>query len=309
MNTFPIHSLRFAKAYAVTMRPYLLFVSGIVGLTGMSLGTNSNLLQLLPLAAACFLSYGFGQALTDCTQIDTDSLSSPFRPLVQGTVRVQDVRLVSVIGLILCGIVFAWYHPLNILFSILAIAGLNTYTYFKKRWWAGPLYNSWIVFVLGYMCGVSTEASMQLMTSIIAMTACFFGYANFVVSGYFKDVEADRATGYNTIVVVYGRTVSAWVSLILCIATIIPIFVIVTGIIAKAVFVLGAVLGVISQILLFKNRCDDEAHLPITLGLHGYILLLTSVCISLKPSWLTPLVLFYLSFCVFLAIRPSNKQV
>ena len=37
------------------------------------------------------------------------------------------------------------------------------------------------------------------------MAATFFGYANFVLAGYFKDIEADRATGYRTFPVVFGR--------------------------------------------------------------------------------------------------------
>ena len=59
---------RFWQDYAVTMRPYLLFISGISGIAGMSLVTGIPLASLIGLSVLFFLTYGFGQALTDCFQ-------------------------------------------------------------------------------------------------------------------------------------------------------------------------------------------------------------------------------------------------
>jgi len=42
-----------------------------------------------------------------------------------------------------------------------------------------------------------------------AVCAVFFGYANFVVMGYFKDISADRATGYRTFPVTFGWRAAA----------------------------------------------------------------------------------------------------
>jgi len=36
----PVWSMRFVRAYIVTMRPYLLFVSGAAGLVGLSFGAD-----------------------------------------------------------------------------------------------------------------------------------------------------------------------------------------------------------------------------------------------------------------------------
>src|ERR1041384_2446013 len=76
-------SREFIHGYAVTMRPYLLFVSGITGLAGAAFSPAISAGALGGIAFASFFSYGFGQALTDCFQIDTDSISSPYRPLTQ----------------------------------------------------------------------------------------------------------------------------------------------------------------------------------------------------------------------------------
>ena len=85
----PILSFAFARDYAVTMRPHLLFVSGITGITGLALAPPLPFAATALLCVAFFLSYGFGQALTDCFQLDTDALSSPYRPLVRGTICVK----------------------------------------------------------------------------------------------------------------------------------------------------------------------------------------------------------------------------
>jgi len=79
-------SVTFLKAMVITMRPYLLFLSGITGIAGVAAVPGAPTPTVLLVFVASFLSYGFGQALTDCFQTDTDALSAPYRPLVRGTV-------------------------------------------------------------------------------------------------------------------------------------------------------------------------------------------------------------------------------
>src|SRR5512136_2953220 len=101
MTTARAHRLLstdFLAAYLTTMRPYLLFVSGITGIAGMSLVPGVMGPAAIAIFIATFLSYGFGQALTDCFQIDTDSLSAPYRPLTQGFIGRRHVLLVSIVG-------------------------------------------------------------------------------------------------------------------------------------------------------------------------------------------------------------------
>ncbi|MBZ0181608.1 MAG: UbiA family prenyltransferase [Melioribacteraceae bacterium] len=203
-NTVSIFSIGFLRSYIITMRSYLLFISGITGLAGMSFAAEISNIEAVVLFLAFFLSYGFGQALTDCFQTDTDSISSPYRPLVKGLINRNDVLIVSLSGLVTCSIVFIYFSLINLLFTILAVIGLATYTYFKRKWWSGPFYNAWIVavlFFIGYNSALKNN-SIYISNSIAAaMLAVFFGYANFVLTGYFKDVNADRQTGYNTLLV------------------------------------------------------------------------------------------------------------
>lgn len=318
-------SRRFLRDYLVTMRPYLLFVSGITGLAGLGLAPAIPLGNSLLLALAFFLSYGFGQALTDCFQLDTDSLSAPYRPLVRGSIRRRDVLWVSLIGLLAVAAVFATHNPLNVPLAILAVLGLATYTFFKRRWWAGPFYNAWIVVVLalvGYLAGFGRGQGLGADSIAVAATlaAVFFGYANFVLTGYYKDISADRATGYRTLPVRFGPSISARVSdvfALLMVASaaagvyaggshgasaleIVPALVLAAAGIAAAC---------IAQIRLHAVRDERQAHRAIAPVVHAYILLLAAVAAAQRPGWTLGLFLFYAAFVLTMRSRPMREQI
>jgi 4-hydroxybenzoate polyprenyltransferase len=312
-----IFSGRFILAYVTTMRPYLMFVSGITGIAGLSHAQATSFLQELLIAAAAFLSYGFGQALTDCFQTDTDSLSSPYRPLTQGIITKVQVLSVSIPGLILCVSVFGTANPLNYMLGFLAGLGLATYTPFKRQWWGGPFYNAWIVATLCVMGMLTGPASL---TPRVAWTlsAVFFGYANFVLSGYFKDIAADRATGYNTFPVVFGRFRSALVSdlfaLFACMSALAAMGsdLLVSSASARyaaAFAVAGVVAAFVGQIRLHRVKTDSEAHRAIAPVVHSYILLLSAITITEKPSWIPGILLFYAAFVMVMNGRPEKSQI
>ena len=102
---YPVYSFRFWRAYFVQMRPYLFFVLGVAGWTGLSLTVNyPQPIGWFWISFFAFLtSYGFGQALTDTFQVDTDTLSAPYRPLSKGVISAKAVRVVSLIGLVTDG--------------------------------------------------------------------------------------------------------------------------------------------------------------------------------------------------------------
>jgi 4-hydroxybenzoate polyprenyltransferase len=322
MKTLALHSdLEFSigaflRAYLVTMRPYLMFVSGITGIAGLSFGTIGPDWQSLVVALAAFLSYGFGQALTDCFQMDTDAISSPYRPLVLGELRKLPVLVVSSIGLTACVLAFAWSTPVNVLLGLIAGLGLATYTHFKRIWWSGPFYNAWIVallFVMAALC--SASVNLKTTATLSALLTVFFGYANFVLSGYFKDIEADRATGYNTLPVVRGRNVASIVSDLFAGLTILPATMSVMSIehgrlsFSYVFLTAGIIVLIVSQILLHKVRTDAGAHRAIGLTVHGYILLLSGIAVGNMPHLTPLLILYYGLFVLTLKARPALNQI
>jgi 4-hydroxybenzoate polyprenyltransferase len=316
--------LSFSRSYVVTMRPYLLFVSGITGIAGLALGPGIASGEALLLAAAFFLSYGFGQALTDCFQTDTDSLSAPYRPLVQGRVRRRHVLIVSLAGLSLCGTVLVGYRPANAPFAALTVLGLATYTYFKRRWWAGPFYNAWIVallVVMGYLAAGAPVAPRQWPAAMGGtLFLAFFGYANFVLTGYYKDISADRATGYRTLPVVFGLRPSALVSdgfAILAVGgagvaavagwgqALVPW----EAFAGAALLVAGIGAALVGQVRQHRVTSEATAYHAIVPVVHAYVLMLAGVAALHRPSWALPLLLFVSAAVWSMARRPERAQV
>lgn len=307
----------FIRGYVITMRPYLLFVSGITGITGAAFSSTHSHAKIALIACTSFFAYGLGQALTDCFQVDTDSISSPYRPLTQGSIPRSLVLAVSGIGLTGCVLAFAALNPRTLPAGLLAGIGLLTYTHFKRRWWGGPFYNSWIVAalcIIGFLSG--NRGSSFSMPDGFLLAAVLFGYANFVLVGYFKDISADRATGYRTLPVVFGRGPAALVSDTLALLTILSAASLVLrdsqnamSLPASIFLFAGLIATILSQALLHGVSADEEAHTPIALTLHGYILLLAGMALSHRPGWFLPLVIFYGAFVFALSLRPEKSQI
>ena len=300
-----------------------MFVSGITGLVGMAFIPRLSVSDFILRFMASFLSYGFGQALTDCFQIDTDTISSPYRPLTRGLISRMQAFVTSALGLTFCIAIFAGGNLLNLLLGAAAGSGLATYTYFKRRWWGGPFYNAWIVAVLCSMAFLSGGQSFSHLVSAPmtwVLLSVLFGYANFVLSGYFKDIEADRATGYHTLPVVFGRSISAWTSDGLALGS--AVFAAASALslsgttpsafadLVRWVFFLAAVaVSLLAQMRLHRVTTDDGAHRALVPVVHSYILLLSSIAIAQKPEWIGFLILFYAAFIIVLRVRPAENQI
>jgi 4-hydroxybenzoate polyprenyltransferase len=313
----------FLRAMLITMRPYLLFLSGITGLAGIAATGSTSFVIIAPVFIASFLSYGFGQALTDCFQTDTDAIAAPYRPLVQGTVRKGSVLVASLLGLTLCCGIFAAGNHLNLLLGGLAVAGLATYTWFKRRWWGGPWYNAWIVcvlFLMAYISGTHADTPSIPATLAPLLLIVFSGYANFVLSGYFKDIEADRQTGYNTFPVVFGRPPASLVSDLFAAGAVAGLGLHLgivwsrdpsIGTVAPAALfgLWGVALAVRAQVLLHRNREDRTAHTPIRFVVQSYMLILSAAIAAIHPWWSLFLAAFYGAFLVVLRYRTEESQI
>ena len=212
-------SFAFWRAYLVTFRPYLSMLSGASGLLGLALVGDLTVWQLVAGTIAFLPAYGFGQALTDVFQTDTDALSAPYRPLPRGVIRRRDVAIVSLAGLGCSVLILTFFNPAALPVGALIVAGLVGYSWFKRRWWAGPAWNAWIVALLplmGALCGGGSIAETLARRGVrAAMAAAFFSYTVFVLVGYFKDITADRATGYRTLPAVFGWRPATIVSMVL----------------------------------------------------------------------------------------------
>lgn len=317
----------FWKGYWITMRPYLLFISGVAGMTGFAAGSRMGTCATLAVFLVFFLSYGFGQALTDCFQMDTDAISSPYRPLVQGKITRRNVLFVSLMGLSAGCLVLFFMNPLILVFGLFSVGGLATYTHFKRRWWGGPFYNSWIVALLPLMGKMAAERNTHLVSFlsdntllIVIMVSVFFSYANFVLMGYFKDISADRASGYNTFVVAFGWQKAALVSDLLALLSLVfSGWAVSVALIQESLssskwlsfLFYGAAFTVLimAQISIHRTRDETKTFRPITHVVRVFVLLHLAEIVAMRPEWTAYGVLFYLSFELVLRKRPEKRQV
>jgi 4-hydroxybenzoate polyprenyltransferase len=259
--------------------------------------------------------------LTDCFQTDTDSISSPYRPLVQGLITKPQVLGVSLAGLLGCCAVLFAFNPFTLFLGLLSVFGLATYTYFKRRWWAGPFYNAWIVALIPVIAVLATgtfqfEAMLHPPFRLVLFSV-FFGYANFVLMGYFKDLSADRATGYKTLPVVFGWQVAAAVSDLFGLLTIffsgwllyenrvvsLPPWQ------SLLFWIPGTALILASQWTIHRIRVEASTPGPIANIVRGYILIHLGLSCAFIAALLPWGVLFYGLFEWTLQSRPEPKQI
>jgi geranylgeranylglycerol-phosphate geranylgeranyltransferase len=319
-----IWSPGFWKAYWTTMRPYLIFISGAAGLVGLAFIQEPSLFRLVAGFIPLFLSYGLGQALTDCFQMDTDALSSPYRPLIKGTIRRNEVSIISLVGLASGILILGLLNPVVLIFGTLAVFGLLLYTKFKRTWWGGPPWNSWIVALLpimGRLIGKESQVGeifhcggSRSLPFLLSVLAVFFAYANFVVMGYLKDISADRRTGYRTFPVVFGwkknifysdglaLSAAALTGTALCVSRQI-------NIVGILVFALALIINLYAQVRIHQTIDENKAHGPITHVVRAFILYCGSIIITQKIHWAFFFFGFYLLFEFTLGSRPEERQV
>jgi geranylgeranylglycerol-phosphate geranylgeranyltransferase len=317
-------TLTFWRGYLVTMRPYLLFVSGAAGAVGLAFipepVTWRVLLAFLPL----FFSYGLGQALTDCFQTDTDSISSPYRPMVRGEISRRAVMVTSLVGLVLGVFIMGFLNRAALILTGLTVIGLLTYTPLKRTWWGGPPWNSWIVALLPMigrladpgigLGGLFGSGRPETGAFTAAVAAIFFGYANFVVMGYFKDISADRQTGYNTFPVRFGWAANAVYSDLVALGAAIgsAVSIWLSGRfnwLGAAVFVAGLAVNVWAQVAIHGIRDEAKSHGPIANVVRAFVLYCLAMVLTMKPGWVLPAALFYGAFELVLKFRPERAQV
>jgi geranylgeranylglycerol-phosphate geranylgeranyltransferase len=318
---YPVFSLGFMRSYLITMRPYLLFVSGVAGWAGLALSPSEiSFGKYIFAFVAYFLGYGFGQALTDVFQTDTDSISSPYRPLVRGIISKKSVMSFSLFGLIAIGAILTYLNKFNICILSASAIGLLTYTYFKKNYWMlGPFWNSWIVMLLPLSGFICTKESFSVFIGlnqnlVLLCIMSFFSYANFVVIGYLKDITADRETGYRTFPVVFGWNPTLWLGDInLLISFFITYYLVYTSdnFIAFPFLTAALIIGASGQLYghLTKNKTEKNSAIPVAATVRYFILLHLSVIVSYKPAWAIFAFLFYLLFEMVLKGRPQKEQI
>ncbi len=323
-KVYSLLTLRFWKAYWITLRPYLFFISGIAGFYGIANNPDIPLYKLILGTAAFFFTYGLGQALTDVFQTDTDAISSPYRPLVRGLITKKQVFCVSLPGLFFCVLIFTVFNPWMLLPGIIGVLGLISYTFFKRRWWGGPFWNAWIVAALALMGKMvhTFELSRIFDANLIfGILSVFFSYAVFVLTGYLKDISADSQTNYQTIPVRFGWKPAVYISLFYSLIAFLFSFLILKNnsifrlvtfpdIMIFIIWAIGIGVSILAHAQLLTIHEDEKkAYVGIEKVVRGFLLIHIAESMAFKPSLLIFGIAYYLLFEIVLFIRPEKSQV
>lgn len=328
VKTYGILSFGFWSRYLIHMRPYLLFLSGAAGLVGMSLIENPDTWKIVLGFLPFFFSYGLGQALTDVFQTDTDSISSPYRPLVKGEIKKRDVFIASMAGFLTGIAIMALINPWIFIPGIIGVIGLATYSPIKRKWWSGPPWNSWIVSSL-VLTGLMVDRGFNPLTEIpalteqsilllLAMIVIFFAYANFVVTGYFKDITADRSTGYETVQVRFGWKAGAiYGDIISILAAGITLGIGILGMKGESLsswlwtipLLIGFIVNLKAQTDIHGIRDESKTHGPILNVVRAFLLYCYAIILVSKPNWVLFLIPFHIAFEIVIWKRPEKSQI
>ncbi len=151
------------------------------------------------------------------------------------------------------------------------------------------------------------------------MASVFGSYAVFVVLGYLKDVEADRATGYATVAVRFGRRAAVLASGIFCAAAIAASIVLLAGAgragggLSRApggvLWIAGAVLLAAAHVKAWAVRTDAGAFPAVGLSVRGFLALHFGEASLLRPELAPLCAVLLLAFEAALARRPCREQI
>jgi 4-hydroxybenzoate polyprenyltransferase len=218
--------------------------------------------------------------------------------------------------------VLALLNPWSLLVCLAAVGGLLVYTPLKRRWWAGPAANAWVVALLpvagwlvasGGRLGDLWEEPRVLAAALMSFAA----YGNFVLAGYLKDVRADRATGYQTFPVRFGWPRTLWASDLWALAAL--------ALGAWAVYLCGgtsgsgylpvmflvgaAVISLYAQVALHRTHREEDVHRPLIAVVRVFLLLEAAVVCAARPGWWPLAAGLYGAFELLVRVRPDRGQV
>jgi 4-hydroxybenzoate polyprenyltransferase len=132
--------------------------------------------------------------------------------------------------------------------------------------------------------------------------------------GYFKDISADRQTGYNTFPVRFGWRANSIYSDLVALGAAVG-----SGAsiwlsgrlnwLGAAVFVAGFLINVWAQVAIHRIRDEAKSHGPIANVVRAFVLYGLAMVLTMKPGWVLPAALFYGAFELVLKLRPERAQV
>ncbi len=205
------------KGYIDLIRPFTLLAPIIVSSCIMIAsffynGGSSDLFTIcwntiIPASFALAILNGASNALNQVTDLKTDKISKPYRPLPQGVISTGEAITISLVMYILAfslsifvNMIFAFFVVLITIFSATYSLPprLKDYLFLNQIWVGIPRG------LLGVLASWSVFGNvMQPLPLTIGLIAMFFLIGGSITKDI-TDSEADKKTGTNTLINIYG---------------------------------------------------------------------------------------------------------
>ena len=162
---------------------------------------------IIPASFSLAILNSASNALNQITDIETDRISKPYRPIIRGNVTIFEAKIISLILYIIAFLLSVLINQVFMVFVLLIILFTVTYSitprmkdvlFFNQLWIGIPrgflgILASWSVF------GNPIE-TLPLVIGVIAM--CFLCGGS--ITKDIIDIEADKKNGTKTLVNIYG---------------------------------------------------------------------------------------------------------
>ncbi len=210
------------KAYAELVRPFTLLAPVIVSICIMIASYKYNIVTnelnslfftiILPASISLAILNGASNSLNQVTDLKSDKISKPYRPIPKGIVSIKEATIVATIFYIISISIAFFINPMFLAFVLLITFFTVTYSLpprckdilFINQLWVGiprgllGILASWSVF----------GNSLEPLPLTIGFLAMFFLIGGSITKDI-TDSEADKKTGTKTLVNTYGLKQSA----------------------------------------------------------------------------------------------------
>jgi len=196
--------------------PFLGVVLGILAVGGAT-GLHVPWETIVFAGVTMVLVNAASNSLNQAADVDTDTISKPYRPIPQGIVKAEEARFFSFVlyafALFRSAMISEWFSILTLSIIVMTLLYNMEPVRFKRRgWWA----NVAIAFPRGLLGFLAAWSVVTPPTDILpwvlgSMIMCFLiGAQN---TKDYVDVLGDKQCGYITPVIKYGPTKTAFLSL------------------------------------------------------------------------------------------------
>lgn len=195
-----------ALAHLEMTRPYTMFHSGLLAIAGAELASGGHVSGWRTVLAALVTMCGWEAGLYAGDYFDRhlDAIAKPSRPVPSGRVSPREA-LLTMVGLILAGYVCALIlGPANVVLAIVTtVLGIAYSKTFKNRAILGN-FDRGVLGICAVLFGALAGGNIAAPAVLLLAAVAFFHDSSTNLVGAIRDVEGDRAAGYETVPVVYG---------------------------------------------------------------------------------------------------------